>query len=360
MVKLRVYALSTVLALSTLALHAQYKSNYNYTTRAFQHMDFSVTAGSTGIGFDVATPVTDFLHVRAGFSFMPHFDYDVTFGIEAGRYDANGVWKATSQKQIQNYINQMKQLTGLTADTEVQATGNPSFYNAKLMFDFLPFRNKHWHLTAGFYFGPSKVATAVNKTEDMPTLIALTIYNQMYEKAVNGEPILSYGEGDNAISIYKPELANNGRMGFLLGYYNHDVYYTEDVYWTSFGFDENGPHEAGDVRYHAGDVKYHAGDPYMMEPDENSMARVAAYVNKFRPYLGFGYGGRLLKGNDDYHISFDCGAMFWGGTPDLIAHDGTNLTKDVRNVSGKVGTYVDLVKTFKVFPVLNLRITRRF
>jgi hypothetical protein len=36
-----------------------------------------------------------------------------------------------------------------------------------------------------------------------------------------------------------------------------------------------------------------------------------------------------------------------------------NLAKDVENIGGKVGDYVDLVKGCKVFPVVNLRITRR-
>lgn len=357
---MRIYALSAMLALSSLSLHAQYKSDYNYTTRAFEHFDFSVNAGSTGIGFDIATPITDFLHVRAGFDWMPHFDYNAAFGIQAGRYDENGVWHETSMKQMQNYIDLMKKMTGITVDTEIEMTGNPSFYNAKLMFDFLPFRNKHWHLTAGFFVGPSKIATAENKTKDMPSLIAMNIYNQMYDKAANGEPVIEYGSGNNAISIYRPELVEYGCMGIRLGEYTHDIYYTEPEYYTSFVIDENGPHQAGDVKHAAGEVKYHAGDPYMMKPDENSMASAKVKVNSFRPYLGFGYGGRLLKGNDDYHVSFDCGVMFWGGTPDLVTHDGTNLTKDVRGVTGKIGTYVDLVNAAKVFPVLSLRITRRF
>ena len=100
------------------------------------------------------------------------------------------------------------------------------------------------------------------------------------------------------------------------------------------------------------------GSPYIVEPDENSMVKAEVRVNTFKPYVGFGYGGRLVKGDDRYKISFDCGAMFWGGTPSILTHDGTDLAKDVRNVRGKVGDYVKLVKNVKVFPVLNVRITR--
>ena len=82
------------------------------------------------------------------------------------------------------------------------------------------------------------------------------------------------------------------------------------------------------------------------------------YNNNFKPYLGFGYEGRLMKNNDRYLISFDCGAMFWGGTPSILTHDGTDLAKDVRDIGGKVGTYVDLIKGVKVFPILNVRLTK--
>jgi hypothetical protein len=89
------------------------------------------------------------------------------------------------------------------------------------------------------------------------------------------------------------------------------------------------------------------------------MCKAEMKVNSFKPYLGFGYGGNLIKGNDRCKISFDCGALFWGGTPSIKTHDGTDLTKDVENIRGKVGDYVDLAKKIKVFPVLNLRVAYR-
>ena len=79
----------------------------------------------------------------------------------------------------------------------------------------------------------------------------------------------------------------------------------------------------------------------------------------FQTIPRFGYGGQLLKNDPSWQVSFDCGALFWGGTPRIVTHDGTDLVNDVENVRGKVGDYVDIVKKFKVFPVLNLRITKR-
>lgn len=113
----------------------------------------------------------------------------------------------------------------------------------------------------------------------------------------------------------------------------------------------------GRMGVHVGDFK--DGTPNRMEPDADNMVSCKIKVNNFRPYLGFGYGGALSKRSDRNWISFDCGAMFWGGTPKIITHDGVNLAKDVENISGKVGDYVSLFKGIKVYPVLELRLTHR-
>ena len=100
------------------------------------------------------------------------------------------------------------------------------------------------------------------------------------------------------------------------------------------------------------------GSVYKMEPNEYCMVGVDAKVNTFKPYLGFGYGTSSLSSTRKTNFSFDCGVLFWGGAPDLITHDGTNLTKDITNIEGKMGQYVDLARKFQVFPVINLRISR--
>ena len=61
----------------------------------FNHLDASVTLGTTGIGFDLATPVTNYAQLRVGYSFMPSFHKSMYFGVQVGdipesKYDANG------------------------------------------------------------------------------------------------------------------------------------------------------------------------------------------------------------------------------------------------------------------------------
>ena len=63
---------------------AQTRNSFDYQfpekkNGLFNKMDVALTLGSTGVGIDVASPVTDFMQVRAGFSFMPKFEYKMNF-----------------------------------------------------------------------------------------------------------------------------------------------------------------------------------------------------------------------------------------------------------------------------------------
>ena len=332
---------------------AQYWKEHNI----FQHLDLSVSAGTTGIGIDLASPIGEYFQLRAGFDYMPRFTakmkFDVMIGDQPARqYDANGNRIETSFDRMQVMLHDF---TGVTADDHVDMIGKPTMNNVKLLLDFFPFKNnKHWHVTAGFYWGPSKFAEAVNSTESMNSLIALSIYNNLYDKSyihINGDEygnhppqyILQVPDPDDPDGKMMPvsldpqieqRILAFGRMGFHLGDYAHDIY------------DANG------------NLLHAKGDPYIMEGDDNNMVKVTAKSNSFKPYLGIGYSGRLLKNRDDWKISVDAGVMFWGGKPDLYLHDGINLTEDITNIKGQVGDSVDLFKKFTVFPNLSVRFTK--
>ena len=332
---------------------AQYWKEHNI----FQHLDLSVSAGTTGIGIDLASPIGEYFQLRAGFDYMPRFTakmkFDVMIGDQPARqYDANGNRIETSFDRMQVMLHDF---TGVTADDHVDMIGKPTMNNVKLLLDFFPFKNnKHWHVTAGFYWGPSKFAEAVNSTESMNSLIALSIYNNLYDKSnihINGDEngnhppqyILQVPDPDDPDGKMMPvsldpqieqRILAFGRMGFHLGDYARDIY------------DSNG------------NLLHAKGDPYIMEGDDNNMVKVTAKSNSFKPYLGIGYRGRLVKNRDDWKISVEAGVMFWGGKPDLYLHDGINLTEDITNIKGQVGDYVDLFKKFTVFPNLSVRFTK--
>lgn len=303
-----------LLAQSTFTEKLPHKEN-----RLFNKMDIALTAGTTGIGLDFAAPVNDMLRLRAGFTYVPKFEYNMEFPIEIG--DSKG--GMTQAEKFERLSGMLEQFTGYKVDNKADMVGEPTFCNFKFMVDIFPLQNKRWHLTAGFYWGPSKIAEAVNTTEDMPSLVAVGIYNSFYDKAIKGDPLIEIGD----MTFYptddmKSALEHYGRMGINLG-------------------------------------KFKDGSSYRMTPDENSMAKAKMKVNSFRPYLGLGYGSSMMNTDSKYSISFDCGILFWGGVPDVITHDGTNLTKDMKKVYGKVGNYVDIAKKFRVFPVIELRVARR-
>jgi hypothetical protein len=342
---------------------SQYWKEHNI----FQHLDVSVTLGTTGIGFDVASPVTEWAQLRLGYEFMPRFTKRMPFemtinGQPARSYDEDGNRQETRFDKLRDF---MYSFTGFDIDDHVDMIGKPTLNNFKFLVDVFPFKeNKHWHFTAGFYWGASKFAEAVNSTEAMVSLVSAGIYNKMYTSAINGDPLITFDPNQfptlSGVGIEMPpqvrqKFIDYGDMGFAVGYFSHDITDADgNVLVSKMMVDSKG----NTVQR-----------PYIVEPDEDGMVRATATSNSFKPYLGFGYGGNLLKKRDDWKFSFDCGAMFWGGTPNLVVYhglklpDGTyrdvSLTEDVENIDGKVGTYVDLFKAFKVYPVLSLRVTKR-
>ncbi len=321
---------SFALAVVTLTSQAQ---------NMFNHLDLGVTLGTTGIGLDAAMPVGDYVKLRTGFEVMPRFNYDMNFGVES--FDGTGT--SIDQSTFNRMADVLYGLTGFKVDQNITMKGKPTMWNFKFMVDVYPFKNnKHWHFTAGFHWGPSKIAEAVNAQEDSPSLFAVGMYNHIYDVAYADwvldipTPII---ETETTGAMYmdpntEKAILSMGRMGIPIGKYSHDMTDAQ-----------------GNV--------HKQGETYYMLPNENSMVTVEARTNSFKPYLGVGYEGRLIKGNDNYKIGFDAGLMFWGGTPSIITHDGMDLANDVEDINGKVGDYVKLIKGVKAFPVLNLRITRR-
>ena len=290
-------------------LSAAFLSTSAQKVSAFEHLDIGVTLGTTGVGIDVATPLSEQFRVRAGFSFVPEFDVKMNFGMEG----VNG-------SNVNSVADKFADLTGLAIDDNIDMIGQPNIFNGNLLVDFYPIKNVNFHVTAGFYVGSSRIASACNAIEDMATLVSASMYNNIYDNIEAGEPIF----GDVYLS---PELEEKflsyGRMGVHLG------------------------------------NRVDTGEPYIMEPDENSTVKVDVFVNSFKPYLGVGYGGKLAKNNDCVRIAFDAGVMFWGGAPKVVTHDGVDLVRDVENIGGKVGEYISIAKALQVYPVLNLKLSFR-
>ena len=309
----------------------------------FKHWNVGVSLGTTGVGIDVGMPVCDLLRLRTGFSYMPRFEVPMTFGIQVGEDPAQSASKFARMASV------LEDMTGNPVKDHVEMNGRAKMWNWNLLVDVYPLpQNKHWRVTAGFFLGPSNVAEAFNKTESMATLVAVGIYNNMYNKlhgktkkelyqlklidlSVLGEKYADIKLGYDVLLKLQEGFDAAGRMGVHLGNYVRDV------------VDENG------------NVIHKKGDQYMMTPDEDDMVKADMKVNAFKPYIGLGYDGRLLKGNNRLNVGFDAGIMLWGGKPSLLTHDGTDLINDVEGITGKVGDYVSVMSGLSVFPVANVR-----
>ncbi len=325
--KLKSVLIFSVFCFVSLGAKAQFMS---YKDRVFNHLDLGITAGTTGIGVEVASPLGQYLRVRTGVDYMPHFSYMMNFGIRLGddpqgKYDENG-----NLTQFGKLAGLLKDMTGYEPDDHATMEGHPTFTNYKFLVDVLPFQNKKWRFTVGFYAGGSRVAEAENVIEDASTLFAVSLYNNLYEKVKNEEEIFMGAEFPPEIS---EKILSYGTMGMILGSYSHDITDKE------------------------GNILHKKGEPYKMFPNEKNMVESYIKANKVRPYIGFGYGGPLRR-NEKIDCSFDLGAMYLGDVH-VYTHDGTCLSHDVHHYGSSIKDYMNFFNNVKVYPVLNFRISYR-
>lgn len=329
-----------LLLLAAVTLQAQPISAQTAKKNLFNHLDVGLTVGTTGLGFDVATPAGDYVRLRTGMSFVPRIEFPMSFDIQVGNDPA------TSHNKFNRLASMLESFTGQPVSEQVEMIGKPLIWNWNVLVDVFPLKNnKHWRVTAGFFLGPGNVAEAFNKTESMTSLLAVDIYNNLYNK-LHGKTIRELADtklvdlGKGYEDVYfdldlmkrlQKSLDDAGRMGMPMGKYSHDI------------VDEDG------------NVIHQKGDTYVMEPDQNHMATANMKVNSFKPYIGLGYDGKLVKGNERLHISVDAGIMLWGGKPKVTTHDGTDLINDIEDLKGKVGDYVSSMSKMVLYPVVNVR-----
>ncbi|MDE6335629.1 MAG: hypothetical protein K2L34_03565 [Muribaculaceae bacterium] len=282
----------------------------------FDNLEAAFTLGTTGLGLEIATPVTKWARLRVGFDGIPKFnlpmDFDVaTYAGEDGESEENHFDKV---KDI------MLDITGEEMDESVRMNAKPNIYNFKLLVDVYPFQNdRRWHVTAGLYFGSSIIGRAINDKRETNSLVAMNLYNRIFDK-----------------------METSGGNDPLFG----DIYISPATYERMMQY--------GKVGIHLGDFK--DGTPYYMTPETNGTVSAVAYANSIKPYLGFGFASPVDK-QQRLNLGFEAGMLFWGGSPDVILPDGINMTKDLKDIRGKVGTYVNFMKALKVYPAVSFRIS---
>lgn len=300
----------------------------------FNTIEIAANIGTTGLGLEVASPMTEWTKLRVGFDWMPPFTIPMNF------YLGSYVHEEFKEK-FEKIQDMMYSMSGMMIKKKVVMDSKPTMATLRVLVDVYPFKaNRHWHFTAGFFLGGNTMGTSLNTVRDMTSLMALKMYDRMYT-AITADDFYDKATGD-------PDyLANATGISALKGTYLDPRVVMEL---------QDKMNSLGRLGIHAGDYK--DGTPYMMMPDEDGTVSAKANVNRFRPYLGFGYGGALTA-DGKWQVSLDAGAQFWGGVPKVITHDGTVLN-DLINLQGEVGRYMGLMKAIPVYPTIDFRISYRF
>ena len=101
----------------------------------FNHVAIGASIGTTGIGLEVAAPVTNYLTVRGGYNYFPTFTY----------------------KEDIDYRAKGKKERGKTS-----AEGKSHLSAGHVLLDVYPFPKSSFRATAGFYLGTDEVVTLEN------------------------------------------------------------------------------------------------------------------------------------------------------------------------------------------------------
>jgi len=217
----------------------------------FKHVSIGAGFGILdGIGFEAATPITDFVQLRLGYSFLPEI-----------KYTADG-FEYKDHQDVQK---------------EAEADFKLNMKDFKLLFDIYPARRSAFHFTVGAYIGQDKLLTAEAKVPDIKP-----------------------GEG------------------LIIGDY-------------TLGADS-----------------------------EDGIVRAAIKVDKFKPYVGFGFGHHVPRKR--VNCSFDMGVQFWGNPGvygrDVDTQEYHKITKeDIGEESAD--EYFDTMAKITVCPVISFRINGR-
>lgn len=286
----------------------QKKHNEGYwgPGNTFSHLDLSLSLGTTGIGIDVAMPICQFAQVHIGYEFMPHFKKSISSKVQIGneesiQYDDNNNRIETHYTEV---ADSLYNLMGYDMQPFVDMTSRITMNNFKFLVDIFPLTdNKKLHVTVGFYYGPSAYAEITHDGGSTPTLQCISYYNNNYE------------------TMYDGKFKDYGTAGIPMGKYDDD------------------------------------NTDYKMTPSSKGEITIPVKTNSFKPYLGVGYEANLLKKREDLKFAVTGGLMFWG-TPSMVTPDGVNLTKDVSDISGDMGSYVKVASFLKAFPVISFRIIK--
>lgn len=133
------------------------KAQETETVKPFRSLSVGIEAGTTGFGLEVATKLHKNFQLRAGFVLFPlqvNTNFDIDTGGERGSLDS----------YVQQYPGLADELrknnlptSSSELDTDVDLKAKLGLINGKILVDYYPWSKSSFHITAGAYFGSSKL-----------------------------------------------------------------------------------------------------------------------------------------------------------------------------------------------------------
>lgn len=164
----------------------------------FNHLGVDVNVGTLGIGFEFSTPVSHFVTMRAGATFMPKITFNT---------DVDGTYTAT-------YLNNTQ-----TQDFTMDVKGDLSRAQGHVVFNIYPFAShSSFYVAAGGYFGGNKILKITGHSDELANIADASVEIGDYEI-----PVDEHGnvKGGLRVNSFRPYLGlgfgrpvPHGRLNF--------------------------------------------------------------------------------------------------------------------------------------------------
>lgn len=224
--------------------------NLHSQVSPFSKLSVGLGASTYGGRIELSTPLTSFINLRGGFSLLP-YTYTTRISMDAEEY--------------RNYIDY---------DPDLKITADLNFSHAHLLADFSPFKSNIFYLTAGLFYGSTKVTgqgILLNPSNDRPTV------EDLRDGGYVGSELPEI-EIDDDYAI-RPDHDGSVNGNILLG--------SGIKPYVGLGFGKTIPNSKIGFRFDLGAVYQGEADftsPNMSKGDLNGLVKSDASYQQYEPY----------------------------------------------------------------------------
>ncbi|MBD5308700.1 MAG: hypothetical protein HDS15_05415 [Bacteroides sp.] len=124
--------------------------------RDLNHLGVGAHIGTTGFGFEVATPITKFVTARAGITIMPGISFNT---------EVDGTYQVPADSRTPSLA------AGTAQDFTMNVKGSLSRTQGSLIFNVYPLANfSSFYIVAGGYFGGSQIVGVTGHSDELMSL----------------------------------------------------------------------------------------------------------------------------------------------------------------------------------------------